>query len=37
VDDVDISTGEDGTTVRMVKYLRPETGEGSTTTLNGEG
>ena len=31
VDDVDITTGEQGTTVRMVKNLRHGTGEGSTT------
>jgi serine/threonine-protein kinase RsbW len=30
VDDVDITTGEQGTTVRMVKNLRHGTGEGST-------
>jgi serine/threonine-protein kinase RsbW len=31
VDDVDIATGEQGTTVRMVKNLRHGTGEGLTT------
>ncbi|HSL98867.1 MAG TPA: ATP-binding protein [Candidatus Limnocylindria bacterium] len=36
VDEVHIETGEHGTTVRMVKNLRPASDEGSTTT-NGEG
>ena len=36
VDDVDITTGEHGTTVRMVKRLRSGHGEGSTTS-NDEG
>jgi serine/threonine-protein kinase RsbW len=36
VDDVDITTGEHGTTVRMVKHLRSGHGEGSTTS-NDEG